>query len=115
MLFSDRGIPATLRHMHGCSSHTYSLWNDAGQRHWLKWLFKTQQGVKTLTNGRAAHIAGADLEFHRRDLHDAIARGEFPKWTVQVQLMPETDADTYHRDGQACFDGNGGSTTWWRR
>ena len=95
-LFSDRGIPATLRHMNGYSSHTYSLWNDAGERHWVKWHFKTLQGIQTLTNDEAARIAGTDLDFHRRDLHDAIARGEFPRWQVLVQLMPEADADTYH-------------------
>ncbi len=94
-LFSDRGIPATLRHMNGYGSHTYSLWTEAGVRHWVKWHFKTLQGIKTLTNERAAHIAGADLDFHRRDLHDAIARGEFPRWQVQVQLMPEADAERY--------------------
>jgi catalase len=64
-------------------------------RHWVKWHFKTLQGIKTLSNERAAHIAGADLDFHRRDLHDAIARGEFPRWQVQVQLMPEADAERY--------------------
>ena len=95
ILFSDRGIPATLRHMNGYSSHTYSLWNASGERHWVKWHFKTMQGIKTITNERAAHIAGADLDFHRRDLHDAIARGDFPKWKVQIQLMPEKAADSY--------------------
>jgi catalase len=95
-LFSDRGIPATLRHMNGYSSHTYSLWNDTGERYWVKWHFKTMQGIKTITNERAAHIAGADSDFHRRDLHDSIARGDFPKWKVQVQIMPEADAQTYH-------------------
>jgi catalase len=94
-LFSDRGIPATLRHMNGYSSHTYSLWNNAGERHWVKWHFKTAQGIKTLTNEAAARIAGSDLDYHRRDLHEAIDCGEFPKWTVQVQLMPELDANTY--------------------
>jgi catalase len=95
ILFSDRGIPATLRHMNGYSSHAYSLWNAAGVRHWVKWHFKTMQGNKTLGNDKAAHIAGQDLDFHRRDLHEAIERGDFPKWKVQVQLMPEADADTY--------------------
>ena len=94
-LFSDRGIPATLRHMNGYSSHTYSLWNGAGERYWVKWHFKTMQGIKTLTNEEAAKIAGADLDYHRRDLHAAIARGEFPKWKMQVQIMPEKDAETY--------------------
>jgi catalase len=94
-LFSDRGIPATLRNMNGYSSHTYSLWNDAGERYWVKWHFKTMQGIKTLTNEEAAKIAGVDLDFHRRDLHDAIERGDFPKWRVEVQIMPEKDAETY--------------------
>lgn len=94
-LFSDRGIPAALRHMNGLSSHTCILRIDAGERHWLTWHFKTMQGIKTLSKERAANIAGADLDFHRRDLRDAIARGDFPKWKVQVQRMPELDADTY--------------------
>jgi catalase len=81
--------------MNGYSSHTYSLWNDAGERHWVKWHFKTAQGIKTLTNEAAARIAGSDLDYHRRDLHEAIDCGEFPKWTVQVQLMPERDANAY--------------------
>ncbi len=94
-LFSDRGIPATLRNMNGYSSHTYSLWNDKGERFWVKWHFKTLQGIKTLTNQQAAEIAGNDLDFHRRDLHAAIERGEFPKWKVQVQIMPERETETY--------------------
>jgi catalase len=92
ILFSDRGIPATLRHMNGYGSHTYSLWNKDGERFWVKWHFKTLQGIKTLTNEQAATIAGTDLDFHRRDLHEAITRGEFPKWKVQVQIMPEREA-----------------------
>ena len=94
-LFSDRGIPATLRNMNGYSSHTYSLLNSEGERFWVKWHFKTLQGIKTLTNAEAAHIAGVDLDYHRRDLHDAIARGDFPRWKVQIQIMPEKDAETY--------------------
>ncbi len=94
-LFSDRGIPATLRNMNGYGSHTYSLWNDAGERYWVKWHFKTMQGIRTLTNEEAAKIAGVDLDYHRRDLHDAIERGDFPKWQVEVQIMPEKDAETY--------------------
>jgi catalase len=94
-LFSDRGIPATLRHMNGYSSHTYSLWNEAGERFWVKWHFKTLQGIQTLTNAQAATIAGTDLDYHRRDLHDAIARGDFPQWRVQIQIMPELQARSY--------------------
>ena len=95
ILFSDRGIPASLRHMNGYSSHTYSLWNDAGERYWVKWHFKTLQGIKTLSNEEAAKIAGVDLDYHRRDLHTAIGLNEFPQWKVQVQIMPEKDAETY--------------------
>lgn len=95
ILFSDRGIPASYRNMNGYSSHTYSLWNDAGERYWVKWHFKTLQGIRTLTNEEAARIAGEDLDYHRRDLHAAIARGEFARWNVQVQIMPEKDAEAY--------------------
>lgn len=95
ILFSDRGIPASYRNMNGYSSHTYSLWNDAGERYWVKWHFKTLQGIKTLANDEAARIAGEDMDYHRRDLHAAIAHGEFPQWKVQVQIMHEKDAETY--------------------
>ena len=94
-LFSDRGIPATLRNMNGYGSHAFSLWNEKGERYWVKWHFKTMQGVKGLTADEAGKIAGEDLDYHRRDLYQAIESGEFPKWKVQVQIMPERDADTY--------------------
>jgi len=96
ILFSDRGIPASYRHMHGFSSHTYSLWNDKGERFWVKWHLKTQQGIKCLTDPEAQKITGEDLDYHRRDLFTSIEQGNFPKWTVQVQIMPEKDAETYH-------------------
>jgi catalase len=92
-LFSDRGIPATLRHMNGYSSHTYSLWNEAGERFWVKWHFKTLQGNKTLTSEAAATIAGKDLDFHRRDLHAAIERGDFPM-VVADATRQRFDRDT---------------------
>jgi catalase len=98
ILFSDRGIPATLRHMNGYSSHTYSLWNDAGERFWVKWHFHTEQGQRTLTNAEAAAIAATDLDHHRRDLHDAIGRRAFPRWKVQIQVMPEHEAAGYRLD-----------------
>jgi catalase len=94
-LFSDRGIPATLRHMNGYGSHTFSLWNDKGERYWVKWHFKTLQGNKTLTQAEANKIAGEDLDYHRRDLFTSIAKGDFPKWRVMVQIMPEKDAESY--------------------
>lgn len=95
ILFSDRGIPATYRHMHGYSSHTFSLWNHKGERFWVKWHLKTQQGIQCLTDEQAATIAAHDLDYHRRDLYESIEKQVFPSWTVQVQIMPEKDADTY--------------------
>lgn len=95
ILFSDRGIPATYRHMNGYGSHTFSLWNDNGERYWVKWHIKTMQGIATLRADEAARIAGEDPDYHRRDLRNAIESGEFPQWRVQVQIMPEQDAETY--------------------
>lgn len=95
ILFSDRGIPATYRHMHGFGSHTFSLWNAKGERFWVKWHLKSRQGIKCLTQAEAEKIAGENPDIHRQDLHDAIARGEYPQWTVMAQIMPEKDAETY--------------------
>jgi len=98
ILMSDRGIPASYRHMHGFSSHTYSFWNKAGERYWVKFHFRTQQGIKNLTDAEAAELVGSDRESNQRDLYDAIERGDFPKWKVYIQVMPETEAETvpYH-------------------
>jgi catalase len=98
ILFSDRGTPRSYRHMHGFSSHTLSLWNEKGERFWVKYHFKTQQGIQNFTASEAVHQAGADPDHATRDLFDAIERKEFPKWTVKIQVMPEKDADTYHLD-----------------
>ncbi len=95
ILFSDRGIPASYRHMNGFSSHTYSLWNNQGERFWVKWHLKTMQGIQCLTDEEAHKIAGEDPDYHRRDLLTAIERGKYPKWRVQIQIMPEKDAETY--------------------
>ncbi len=94
-LFGDRGIPATYRHMNGYSSHTYSLWNDQGERYWVKWHLKTLQGIRCLAAGEAARIAADDPDYHRRDLYEVIERGDYPKWRVMVQIMPEPEAETY--------------------
>lgn len=98
IIMSDRGIPASYRHMHGFSSHTYSFWNDAGERFWIKFHFRTQQGIKNLTDAEAAEVVGNDRESNQRDLYDAIERGDFPKWKMYIQVMPETEAETvpYH-------------------
>ncbi|MFA5683520.1 MAG: catalase [Lysobacteraceae bacterium] len=98
IVMSDRGIPASYRHMHGFSSHTYSFWNDKGERFWVKMHFRTQQGIKNLSDAEAAEAIGNDRETHQRDLYDAIERGDFPKWKMYVQIMPEAEAEKvpYH-------------------
>ena len=98
IVMSDRGIPASYRHMHGFGSHTYSFWNAQGERFWVKFHFRTQQGIRNLTDAEAAQIVGNDRESHQRDLFEAIERGDFPKWTMYIQVMPETDAEKvpYH-------------------
>ncbi|QIW15930.1 catalase [Pasteurellaceae bacterium RH1A] len=96
ILHSDRGIPATLRHMNGYGSHTFSFVNEANERFWVKFHFKTQQGHKHFTNEEAAKVVGQDRESSQRDLFEAIERGDFPRWTVQVQIMPEADAHKHN-------------------
>lgn len=92
ILMSDRGIPLSPRFMNGYGSHTYSFWNNAGERFWIKFHFKTQQGHKTLTNAEAESIIGKTRESYQEDLYGAILKKDFPKWTMYVQLMPEMDA-----------------------
>jgi catalase len=93
ILFSDRGLPKSYRHMHGFGSHTYSLLSAGGQRHWVKFHFKTMQGIANLTDDEATRIVGEDRESHQRDLFAAIERKDFPKWRVMVQVMREADAE----------------------
>lgn len=92
ILFSDRGIPRNYRTMHGYGSHTYSLVNARGERHWVKFHFKSRQGFKTWTNAEAAEVIGRDRESSQRDLVEAIGRGDFPRWTVKIQVMTEEQA-----------------------
>lgn len=94
-LMGDRGLPRSWRFMNGYGSHTYLWVNAAGEKHWVKYHFHSQQGVESLTGDEAEQIAGADADFHRRDLFEAIGRGEFPSWKLSVQLMPYDDAKTY--------------------
>ena len=94
-LMGDRGLPRSWRHMNGYGSHTYMWVNASGEKFWVKYHFHTQQGVEGLTNDAAGRLAGEDAEFHRRDLFDAIARGEHPQWKLSVQVMPYEDAKTY--------------------
>lgn len=89
---SDRGIPYSYRHMNGYGSHTYSLISANNERFWVKFHLKTQQGIKNLTDEEAEAIVGKDRESHQRDLFDSIEKGDFPKWTMKIQVVPEEDA-----------------------
>jgi catalase len=82
--------------MNGYGSHTYSMWNDQGERYWVKFHFKTNQGIKSLTEDQAAKIAGESPDFHLQDLFAAIEDGEYPSWTLYIQVMPELEAEQYH-------------------
>jgi catalase len=93
ILFSDRGLPKSYRHVNGFGSHTYSLINAKNERVWVKFHFKTMQGTACLTDSEAARIVGNDRESHQRDLFEAIERGDCPKWRLCVQVMPEEDAE----------------------
>jgi catalase len=97
-LFGDRGIPASLRQMDGFGSHTFQWVNARGERSWVKFHFKTNQGIRCLTNEEAARVAGENPQHHQQDLRLAIERQEFPSWTLKVQLMPERDAAGYRFD-----------------
>ena len=92
---SDRGIPKSYRHMHGFGSHTFSFINADNQRFWVKFHFKTAQGIQNLTDAEAETLVGKDRESNQRDLFDAIEKGDFPKWNLKIQIMPEADAKDY--------------------
>jgi len=92
IVMSDRGIPSSYRHMHGFGSHTFSFISAANERHWVKFHFRCEQGIENLTDAEAEAIVGKDRESHQRDLYNAIERGDFPKWKLCVQIMPEKDA-----------------------
>ncbi|HYS11297.1 MAG TPA: catalase [Myxococcales bacterium] len=94
-LFGDRGIPASFRYMDGFGSHAYQWTNAAGERFWVKFHLKTAQGIRFLTSEEAASIAGRNPVHHQKDLYDAIEGGDFPSWTLKVQVMPENEAATY--------------------
>ncbi len=94
-LMGDRGLPSSWRHMNGYGSHTYMMSNEGGERFWVKFHFHTDQGVENLTNEEAERLAGADSDAHRRDLFEAIERGEHPSWTLSIQAMPYEEAGGY--------------------
>ena len=94
ILFSDRGLPRDYRHINGYGSHTYSFTNEEGARFWVKFHFKSMQGITYFTDEEAEKVVGQDRESAQRDLVEAIDRGDFPQWRVMVQIMPEAEADS---------------------
>jgi catalase len=94
-LMSDRGLPVAPMYMNGYGSHTYSFWNKEGERFWVKFHFKTQQGHKHFTNAEAKKVIGESRETYQEELFGTIERGEHPKWNVFVQIMPEEEADKH--------------------
>ena len=92
ILMSERGIPLGPRFMNGYGSHTFGLWNRAGERFWVKFHMKTAQGSRFLTNAGAAAVVGKDRESYQRDLFEAIEHGDFPRWDLSVQIVPENAA-----------------------
>jgi len=94
-LMGDRGIPRTWRHMNGYSSHTYMWVNAQGERFWVKYHFKTDQGIEFLTQDEGDQMAAMDTDYHTRDLWEHIDSGDYPTWTLKMQIMPYEDAKTY--------------------
>lgn len=95
LLMGDRGTPKTLRHMNGYGSHTFMWVNAGGERFWIKYHFKTDQGVENFTDAEAGAMAAEDPDFHRADLWNSIRDGDAPSWTLEVQVMPYEDAASY--------------------
>ena len=91
----DRGIPRSWRHMNGYSSHTYMWINAQGERFWVKYHFKTDQGVECFTQDEGDQMASVDTDYHQRDFYEHIEAGEFPSWTLSMPIMPFDEAKTY--------------------
>lgn len=98
IIMSDRGIPKSFRHMHGFGSHTFSMINAASERVWVKFHYRTQQGIENLTDQEAAALIANDRETHGRDLLAAIERGDFPRWTFFIQVMTEAQARAHRHN-----------------
>src|SRR5579862_7585664 len=94
ILMSDRGLPKSYRHVNGYGSHTYSFINAQNERFWVKFHFKTLQGIEFFTNEEAEAVVARDRESSQRDLFQAIERDDFPKWRFCVQVMTEREAET---------------------
>jgi catalase len=98
IVMSERGIPKSFRHMHGFGSHTYSMINADNERVWVKFHFRTQQGIENLTDAEAAQVMGGDRESHGRDLMNAVDSGNFPRWTLYIQVMTEAQAKAHRHN-----------------
>ena len=98
ILFSDRGTPRDFRHMDGHSSHTYMWYNEKGEHVWVKYHFKTDKGYETYNAQEAEFMAGHDPNHSTRDLFDSIEKGDFPSWTLYVQIMTPEQANQWMRD-----------------
>jgi catalase len=98
IVMSERGIPKTFRHMHGFGSHTFAMINAANERVWVKFHFRTQQGIDNLSDADAAQVVAGDRESHGRDLFESIEKGDFPKWTLFIQVMTEAQARTHQHN-----------------
>ena len=98
ILFSDRGTPKGHRHMNGYSSHTFKWYNEKGEYFWVQYHFKTEQGVRNFTRQEATRVAGENADYAIRDLHEAIAKGDYPAWKVCVQIMTPQEAQKYRFD-----------------
>lgn len=98
ILFSDRGTPASYRHMNGYSSHTFKWYNAKSEYFWVQYHFKADQGIKNLTREEATRISGEDPNNATRDLYEAIERGDYPSWTLQMQIMTPEQAQDYRFD-----------------
>jgi len=95
IVMSERGLPRGYRHMHGFGSHTYSFLDAANQRVWVKFHFRSEQGIENLTDQEAETLVGKDRESSQRDLFEAIERGDFPRWTMSVQIMTDAQAKAF--------------------
>ncbi|MFP4461792.1 MAG: catalase [Thermotogota bacterium] len=95
ILFSDRGIPAGIPYMNGYGSHTFSFINHENERFWVKFHFKTQQGIKNMSPEEADRLAGEDPDYHTMQLFKTIEKGDFPQWKLYIQIMPEKEVETY--------------------
>lgn len=92
---SDRGIPSSFRYMHGFGSHTYSMYNEEGERVWVKFHFRSEQGIQNYTDQEAEKVNGKDRESSGRDLYEAIEKGMYPKWKMYIQVMTEEEAKNH--------------------